>query len=407
MKPAIFLTGPPLAFFAAAMLAGLVKPHDPAARSNRAIPSAPRERAGSTENSKSVPTDIESTLSEMERRVVWFSPTKVEIHNAEGMESRLLKDLRASPNDSGYSGLEALNYSIGWARENPAELFEWFIRQELVSSKLRKSLAAWLFSEWAKQDMTAALAALARISKAESRAQALVSTLEVLSQKDPAKARELLLQNIDSLDVLKSVEFQEFEPGKARTDLILSLPPGKLRSLLMAENIRCLMYEGIGCGGDKSGYYAKAALGTGLWNQLSTDERRELVDAGLRSSEFDEIQLDGLEDLIRQRAEVSNDPRQASLFMDRYCIAWAKRDAAAAVSWTMSHLKGDERREWTRNVITLAADENFDAAIRVWRTLPEGTLRKEAAKYLLLDTPADHEAEKAMLQDSLPKPGKW
>jgi len=404
MKPALFLSAPPLAFFAAAMLAGLVPPHDPTANADRPIPSGPRKRAGVIENSKSAPTNIESTLSEMKRRVVRFSPSKIEVLDAEGMESRLLKDLRESPSGG---GLEALNYSRRWAMENPADMFEWFIRQELVSSDLRKSLAAGLFFEWAKQDMAAALAALTRMNHAESRAQALITTLEVLCQTDPAKARDLLLQNSDLLGALKSVEFGPFEPGKARTELILALPPGRLRSMLMAENIKCLMTEGIGCGGDDSSYYAKAAFGTELWKQLPTDERRELVDAGLRLSDFDEIQLDGLEDLIKQRAEASNDPREAERFIDRYGVAWAERDAAAALSWVMAHLKGQERMEWSLILIGYAAEKDFDAAMCVWRTLPEGTLREEAAKRLAAVAPADHEAEKALLQDLVPKPGKW
>jgi len=405
MKPALFLSAPPLAFFAAAMLAGLLPPHDPTANADRPIPSGPRKCAGVIENSKSAPTNIESALAEMERRVVRFHLPAAKIHDAEGMESQLIIKQRKAA--SGDSGLDAVNYSRLWAVENPAEMFEWFIRRDLVPSDMRKSLVEWLFFQWAKQDMPAALAAITRISHAESRAQALVSTLEVLCQTDPAKARDLLLQNIDLLGALKSVEFEEFESGKARTELILALPPGRLCSLLMAENIRCLMYRGIGCGGDDSGYYAKAAIGTELWSQLSTDERRELVDAGLRLSDFDEIQLDGLEDLIKQRAEASNDPRQASLFIDRYGVSWAKRDAAAAVSWVMAHLKGEERMEWSLILIDFAAEKDFDAAMRVWRTLPEGTLREEAAKRLAAVAPADHEAEKALLQDLVPKPGKW
>jgi hypothetical protein len=388
MKPALFLSAPLLAFFAA-LLAGLVPPHDPAA---------------SPVHSKSAPADIEPVLAEMERRVVRFHSAQSEVCDADGLEIRLLNDLQ---NSQSGDGLEALNYSRRWASANPAEMFEWFIRQELVPSKQRKSYVAWLFSEWAKQDMNAALAAMPRMKQAESRAQALVSTLEKLCEKDPVRARELLLQNVDSLEVLKSVEFYEFEPGQARTDLVLALPPGRLRSMLMAENIRCLMYRGIGCGGDNSSYYAKAAIGTRLWKQLSNEERRGLVDAGLRLSEFDEIQLDGLEDLIKQHAESSSDPRQAWLFIDQYGVSWAKRDVGAAVSWAMAHLQGEERMEWGHILLTFAAEKDFDAAINVWRSLPEKTMREEAAKWLLLDVPADRTADKALLEEALPKPGKW
>ena len=248
MKPVLFLSTPPLAFFAAAMLAGLMPPHDATADADRPIPSGPRKRAEVIEGSKSGRTDIESALAEMERRVVRFHSPAAKIHDAEGMESQLIIKQRKAA--SGDSGLDAVNYSRLWAVENPAEMFEWFIRRDLVPSDMRKSLVEWLFFQWAKQDMPAALAAITRVSHAESRAQALVSTLEVLCQTDPVKARDLLLQNIGLLGALKSVEFEEFESGKARTELILALPPGRLRSMLMAENIRCLMYRGIGCGGD-------------------------------------------------------------------------------------------------------------------------------------------------------------
>lgn len=404
MKPALFLSAPPLAFFAAAMLAGLVPPNDLANNSDGPISSSHRKRATVIEDSKSVPTDIKSALAEMERWIGRDSSPEVEIHDAAGMENYLLIDRRKSPY---VGGVDALNYSIHWAMENPAEMFEWFILQGLVPCDQRKSLAAELFSEWAKQNMVAALAAITRISDAESRAQALVSTLEVLCQNDPAKARELLLQNVDLLEVSKSVEFGKYDPGKARTELISSLPPGRLRSMLMAENISSLMYCGIGCGGDMSSYYAKAAVGTGLWNELSNDERRELVDVGLRLSVFDEIQLDGLEDLIKQRAETSNDPRQAALFIDQYGAKWAERDASAAVSWALAHLKGTKRMPSSLFLIGHAEEKDFDAAMQVWRSLPVGTIREETAKLLAEMVPPDHEAEKALLQDSLPKPGKW
>ncbi len=405
MKVALFLASPLFAFFSAMMLAGFVSQHDPTAHEDRRIPSGLHNRAGVFENSKSAQTDIESTLAEMERRVLQITPSDGEIHDAEGMESRLLIAWR----EPAYGGgeLEASNYSRLWAVENPAEMFEWFLRQELVPNDLRNSLVAWLFFQWAKQDVGAALVAYTRISHAESRAQALISTLDVLCQKDPVKARDLLLQNIDSLEVLESLELQEFESGKARTELILALPNGRLRSMLMAENIRTLMYSGIGCGGDKSSYYARAAIGTDLWEQLSTDERGELVDAGLRLSEFDEIQLEGLEEIIKQRAEASNDPGQASYFIDRYGVSWAERDVAAALSWTMSHLKGEERMDWSLILIDFAAEKDFDAVMRVWRTLPEGTLREQAATRLAVISPAAQEADKSLLQDSVPKPGKW
>lgn len=73
----------------------------------------------------------------------------------------------------------------------------------------------------------------------------------------------------------------------------------------------------------------------------------------------------------------------------------------------MEHLKGEVRMEWSHILLSFAPEKDFDAAMRVWRTLPERTTREEAIEWLLVDTPADRAADKAMLQEALPKLGKW
>ena len=313
MKAALFLTTPVLAFIAALMFAGLMPAVDPAMYKEPSNRSSPRKRAAVMEDSKSSATDIPVLLADLERRIVHFPPPEVEVHDGRGLEALLIGD-ENGPSFCG-SGMASIEYSMDWARENPAGMFEWFNEHWTVSGYERHSLAATLFSEWAEQDMTAALGAIPRMTHAESRAQALVSTLEILCRKDPAKARELLLQNLDTLEALKNVQFG-FEAGNARTELILNLPAGRIRSLLLAENINNLAVYGD----------SNAALAVELWKRLSTDERRDLVAAGLRLSGFEKIHLDGLEDLIRQHVETSNDPGKASLFLNRYGESWAKRD---------------------------------------------------------------------------------
>ena len=377
------------------MFAGLMPADDPAMHKEQSNRSRPWRRAADMEDSKSPATDIPALLTDLERRIVHFPPPEVEVHDGKGMEERLISD-ENGPSFCG-SGMASIEYSMGWARENPAGMFEWFNEHWTVSGYKRQSLAATLFSEWAKQDMAAALAAIPRMTHAESRAQALVSTLEILCRKDPAKAREMLLQNLDTLEALKGVQFG-FEAGNARTELILSLPPGRLRSLLLAENINNLAADYTD---------GNAALAVELWKRCPADERRDLVAAGLRLSGFDEIHLDGLEDLIRQHAEASTDPRQASLFLNRYGESWAKRDPDGALAWALAHLKGKERTDRSLDLIKHAASLNFDAAMLALRNLPEGSLRDQAVKMLVDQAPEGSETEKALLQESLAKPGKW
>jgi hypothetical protein len=395
MKPALFLTMPPLAFIASAMLAGLMPAHDPAMHQEKSNHSSPRKRAAATKDSQSSATDIPALLGDLERRMVHFPPPEVEVHDGRGMEVLHIGD-ENGPSFCG-SGMASIEYSMDWARENPAGMFEWFNQHWTVSGYKRLSLAHTLFSEWATQDMAAALAAVPRMTHAGSRAQALVSTLEILCHKDPAKARGILLQNLDTLEALNSVQFG-LEDGSARTELILALPPDRLRSLFLAKNISNLASD-----------YAdgNAELAVELWKRCSADERRDLVAAGLRLSGFEEIRLDGLEDLSRQHAETSNDPLQASSFLNHYGKSWAERDPESAVSWGLAHLKGMGRTVQTFELITHAAAKDFAARLRAWRSLPEGALREEAARRLLHAAPAGHEEEKSMLLDLLPKPGKW
>ena len=41
------------------------------------------------------------------------------------------------------------------------------------------------------------------------------------------------------------------------------------------------------------------------------------------------------------------------------------------------------------------------------KSLPEGSLRNQAVKILVDEAHEERETEKALLQDSLPKPGTW
>ncbi len=400
MKPSFLLATPPLVFVTAAILAGLTcqsihSSHDEGGPAGL----SPRKRAAVFADSNTTPTGIPAVLSEMERSIIHFPPPEKAAHDATGMEAALLTDERYT----GFcgSGMPTITYSGDWARENPQGMFEWLIHQGMVSDSRRQSLARTLFSEWAEQDMTAALAAVTRISHTETRAQALFSTLEILCQKEPAKARELLIQNLNLLQSIKKIDLG-IGPGKARTDLLLSLPPGEFRTSLLAENLwqlSILPYDGNG------------ALATELWNALAEDQRRALVAAGLRESAYSsDIRLTGLETLVREHVEASNDPEKAMGFLSRYGEAWAKRDPGDALSWAMARLKGKERMDQSLKLIQHATSKNFDETLRVWQSLPEGTLRNQAAKILSEAAPADRQAEKDLLGEATSKPigeGGW
>lgn len=395
MKPAIFLSVPVLAFIGAMMLAGLVpQSENTATGSRRPDDLSPRKRAEAMGSTTPTPGGIPAVLAGMERLMVHFPPPEVKTYNGDEMEASL--NTGNFPVTCG-SGMAEIEYSMGWARENPQEMFEWLVRQSMVSGFKKHSLAHTLFSEWAEQNMSAALVAIPHIPDLELRAQSLVTTLEILCQKDPTKAQELLHQNLQTLESLKTV-YLGYDHGKTRTDLLLSLPPGKTRSMLLAENISSMT---------QFPYNGDGVLAAELWAKAPDDERREMVAAGLTSSRSSDIPLDGLENLVKQHAETTSDPERSRQFIAQYGESWAERDPGSAVSWAMAHLQGKARMDQTLKLITHIGSRNFDEALRTWQVLPDGSLRDRAARNLAEAAPPDHQAEKAILQDSLPKSDMW
>lgn len=394
MKPAFLLSAPLLAFVAAAMLATVTSTPNDASGERASLPHHSRNRAAELTNFKTTSQDRPAQLARMERQIVHPLPLEKKTYDGKGMEAVLpANDFPVCCGD----GMAAISYSIDWASENPQGMFQWFIRQSAVSGFTRQQLAKTLFSEWATQDMTAALAAIPSIPNAESRAQALVSTLEILSQKDPARARKLLDENIELLGSLKTVMLG-YKPEPATADLWLSLPQSEARSKLLAKYIGDLADSS-----DRNVNLAKE-----LWNQLPAEERRALVAAGLTKPYSSEVQLEGLETLARETAESAKDPWPSSRFLNEYGKPWAERDPNAAVSWAMTHLKGKARMDQSVALITHIASRNFDEAMQVWQNLPAGNIRERATKILSDAAPADRETEKAALQDSLPKAnGEW
>lgn len=388
MKPAHFLITIFATFLTAMLIAGFVPPDDTRSTTNPPIPVSPRKRVSATQKPKADPASIPAILDRLERQIVQYQPPEVKSFDVDG----LLESDRIRKQYAGACISWGMSYDFEWALHAPQEFFESLIGQKIPQSR-KCELAHTLFSTWAEKDMSAALAAIPRMTHDESRAQALVSTLEVLCQKEPAKARALLLQEMDTLGTLKSVQLG-YEHGKERTDLILALPPGKVRTLLLAENLYNLAN---GISSDNSG---DAKLAAELWKKSSLAERQELLAAGLNLRVSEKIQLDGLEDLAKKQAETTNDPGQNLSFLYQFGKSWAERDPNAALSWTLSRLKGRERTSQYLNLMEGAAAKNFDKAMKAWQSLPEGSLRYNAAEILAKVAPDDRTDKKAMLLQS-------
>lgn len=386
MKPVHFLTTISATFLATVLIAGFVPPDDGHSDANSPIPVSPRKRAASTQDPKADSASIPAILAGMERQVFHYQPPEMQSYDIQG----LLESFRIRKQYASAVVSWGTPYEVEWARQAPQELFECLVGQNLIPQGRKRELAYSLFTVWAEKDMSGALAAIPRITHEESRAQALVSTLEVLCQKEPARARELLLQEMDTLGALKSVNLG-FVHGKERTDLILALPPGKVRTLLLAENLYHLARD-MDSGG--------AQLATELWNKSSLEDRRKMVAAGLSLYVSDTIQLEGLEDLAKQHAETTNDPEAARSFLNEFGKSWTARDPDSALSWTLSRFKGRERTYQYLNLIEEAAAKNFDEAMNAWQSLPEGSLRYKAAEILAKAAPDDRVDVKAMLEQS-------
>ena len=162
------------------------------------------------------------------------SASSKEIHDAKGMEGVFESDrvTRGFPHGGG----DYFSYSWEWAEESPVEMFDWLIHEGGSDFKERVSAASILFEKWAAKDMEAVLSAVSKIPDTNLRRQALASSLEVLCQSNPSRARELLIQNLDLFPPgLEGSVFKAYGTGKTTCDLLLSLPPGPERTRLLAR----------------------------------------------------------------------------------------------------------------------------------------------------------------------------
>ncbi len=326
------------------------------------------------------PRKISAVLDQLEQEILINPPA--EIHDAKGMEAALDSDDLTGSFCGG--GQSASQYADEWVAESPEAMFAWLVNRGGSSFRRSLSPACDLFRTWAEKDMAAALAAVSRIPDRNLRRQALLSSVEILCKSDPGRARDLMIQNLGLFSPGgPSLIFRPYETGKAIWDMLWSLPPGAERTHLLANLLTDMALVTT----DPPGQ-AEAA-----WQQCPADLRRELVAAGFTTYGGRETPIDGLEELMRERAEKSGDRAAAEQFINAHGPAWAKRDLPAALAWTRAHLKGKSRVERSAELFEYLAAQDFKSVLRLWQTLPDSSLKVRAAYAISKGTPSHRRDE--------------
>jgi hypothetical protein len=388
MKRAFILLSPLLAFVLGAVAAWLAgSPVSDASATAETFLRSSRQREAETARSR----DPVQIAAQFESEMVNYRAPPKAIHDADGMESVFKSDRMTQSFPGGGGGW--ISYSMEWAEDSPEDMFAWLIHQGGSDFKQRVNSAAILFNTWAVKDREAALAAIFKISDTDIRRQALASSLEILYQTHPDRARELMTQNLELFSSgLGGTPFKAYDTGKTTCDLLLSLPHGEVRTQLLADLLSSLATWSMD---------GTAAYAISIWNQAPESQRRELVAAGFDSSKENSASFDGLEDIMRDRAETSNDPRVAEMFMQNHGPALAKRDLAGTLDWAHAHLKGKARVEQCAELFESAASQDFDTTLATWQTLPEGILKARAAGAMSKGAPASRKTEAEAVIQSL------
>lgn len=323
--------------------------------------------------------DMAAALRRLESKILPHNPAPTrKTHDAEGMENAIFASERSAPCPGG--GMQAFEYSMDWAKDAPEEMFAWLVGQ----NGKRSHYANMLFSQWAEVDIEAALAAVFKIPDPQLRAQALLTSLEVLCKTNPDRAKEILLQNMSLFSPNEASLFFEYDSGKTTWDLLLALPPGKERTHLQAELLERMNSDG---------------LAQNLWKQASESQRREWLAAGFSPYMTSADTFEGLGEIMKEKAETSGNPADATKFIEGHGEAWAKRDLAGALDWAQAHLKGKSRVDLSGKLFQAGIAGDFDTTLRIWQGLPEGYLKKGIAEAILRAVPDARKAEaQAVLQ---------
>lgn len=310
-------------------------------------------------------------LQQMESKMLAHYPEPLRKEfDAEGMDRMLYQDQRSQGFPGG--GMGGLQYAMDWVEESPEAMFEWLVKKDGRCSYY----AHLLFIRWASKDMEEVLAAVFKIPDSELRAQALISSLEVLCESNPGRARELLMQNLGLFP--PGEDTPVFNGSGDFLNLISSLPLGSERTHLLAG----LLYN-----------MEDSTEAVDFWKGLPESGRRDLVVAGFSPYETYSASFEGLDNIMRERAESTGDTELAVKFVECHGEAWAKRDLTGALDWAHVHLKGMARAKYRGEFFQTGIKENFDEAIRVWKALPDGYVKADVAEAMLRVVPDDRKAE--------------
>jgi len=271
------------------------------------------------------------------------------------------------------SGMPGIEYAMGWAEDAPEEMFAW-----LIDKNEEASFETYLlFRTWAAVDSEAALAAASRIPNAALRAQAWITTLEILCKTKPERAQKMLLENAELFATAngRNLIFQFDEIGAA-WNLLLALPAGKAQTRLQAQLLGKSAHESA----------------RNVWDQASATQRQEWLTAGFTPSWGAGDSFAGLQDLMRETAEATGNPADAEKLIQVYGDAWAEKDLASAIHWAQAHLKGKDKIETMGKFFFANARKDIEQTLSVWQQMPASYLKKEMAQMLLRGCPEDRKA---------------
>lgn len=291
------------------------------------------------------------------------------------MESRMYAQYPAPPREMNWSGsgYPDVVYTMKWAKIAPEEMFAWLINQNQDALEQ----AHILFETWGKVANSTALDAALRLPDAKLRARALFTTLEILYQTQPERAKSIMFENAELFpDSMAGSLYYDAGAENTAWELLLALPEGYEKTHLQMK-LLSLYAEKLG----------------NQWNQASDAQRKDWVAAGLRSLTNETEYYSGLDELQRQRAEETGNPDDAESFISDHGEAWAETDLVAAMNWTQTYVKGERKVEAVKKLFYQNVQKNYGGTLSVWQQLPESYLKKEIAEEILHGIPDERKAE--------------
>ena len=273
-----------------------------------------------------------------------------------------------------HADLPAIEYAWEWAEDAPEEMFAWLIDK----NEGMRYYAHVLFGRWAFVANNAAQAAALRIPDPQLRRQALLTTLEILAQTSPERAKNILSENANVFaDVNAKPPFFQSHDIATTWDLLLVLPAGKERTFLQAKF--------LGRAGNEGAIH--------VWNQASDAQRLEWMAAGFPPTGGSYDSFAGLQDMMRERAETTRNAVDAARFIQYHGNAWADKDLESAIEWTQTHVKGKQKIQSLRKIYYSGVEKDFQNTLRLWQQMPESYLKTDIAGDILRATPEDRKAE--------------